>query len=318
MRHPRASQVPTIQHDHPADDRTDTTRRLEALLAPVKGVLSMNALLLETPLSAEQRDLAAGVRASAESLLEAINRILDVSLVEAGRLELADETFDLHAVISGAGAIVRPIATRKGLWLSVRLDPDLPVAVRGDAARVRQILLDLLGNAVKFTDRGSVQVRGTLAAADADRLRIRLEIVDTGSGVPSDQLLGLLRSRGAVEPDGPRRLGGSSLGLPVTRELVELMGGALDVVSAAGEGSRFTATITLRPGDDSALERHLPDDEGTIVGTPLAGRRVLLVDDHPVNRASAQAALQRLGADVDIAWTGWTRSTGSSRAATTP
>ena len=277
---------------------SDATReRLEALVAPVNAVLGLNALLLASGLNAEQRDLAEGVRTSAQSLLEAVEGVLDLSRIEAGMLSLADEDFDLHAVVIAAGAVVRPAATRKGLWLSVRREPGLPVAVRGDPRRLRQVLINLLGNAITFTDRGSIQLKAGLQDSTPDELLVRLEVIDTGIGMAAGEVRRLLdRADGGVT--------GPGLGLAVSRRLVELMGGTLDVVSAVGEGSRVSFTVRLRRGDDTTLERHLVREDSAVPPGLLAGRRILLVDDHPVNRETAEAALQRLGASVDTAWDG--------------
>jgi signal transduction histidine kinase/CheY-like chemotaxis protein len=271
---------------------------------PMNGVLGMNTLLLSTELTSEQRELAEGVQQSAESLLEIIDQILDLSKIEAGRLEIAEIDFDLHAVITAASTIVRAVAIRKHLWLSVRLDQNLPIAVRGDPLRLRQVLINLLGNAVKFTERGSVQLRVMLAGIEDERLVVQFEVVDTGVGIAADQAARLFQPFTQADSSTARRFGGTGLGLAISRQLIELMGGSIDVVSALGEGSKFTFSVRLQPGDAASLEAHLiADDED---GTPalLEGRRILLVDDHPVNRGVAEAALHRFGASVDIAWDG--------------
>ena len=273
---------------------------------PMNGVLGMNTLLLSTELTPEQRELAEGVQTSAESLLAIIDQILDLSKIESGRLELEDVDFDLPAVISAAATVLRPVAQRKNLALRVRLDPTLPAAVRGDPLRLRQILMNLLGNAVKFTEHGSVMLRATPSHADAETVGVQFEVVDTGVGISPDQTQRLFQPFTQAESSTTRRYGGTGLGLTISRQLIELMGGTIDVVSSPGEGSRFTFTVVLRQGDREALEADTEGLDGIDESSAalLGGRRILLVDDHAVNRGVAEAALHRFGAKVDIAWDG--------------
>ncbi|MEI7742743.1 MAG: response regulator [Chloroflexota bacterium] len=271
---------------------------------PMNGILGMNTLLLATDLTPEQREQAESVQSSAESLLGIIDQILDLSKIEAGRLELEETEFDLHAVITQATTIVRPVAQRKGLPLRVRLDPELPIAVRGDPMRLRQVLINLLGNAVKFTERGSVMLRAEPGADAGDRLTVRFEVVDTGVGISPADATRLFRPFAQADSSITRRFGGTGLGLAISQQLIELMEGRIDVVSAPGEGSKFTFTVQFGRGDPTLLEGHLIADTGEAPLRILAGRRVLLVDDHPLNRAYAEASLRRYGAEVDIAWDG--------------
>jgi signal transduction histidine kinase/DNA-binding response OmpR family regulator/HPt (histidine-containing phosphotransfer) domain-containing protein len=273
---------------------------------PMNGVLGMNTLLLATELTSEQRELAEGVQTSGESLLEIIDQILDLSKIEAGRLELEEADFDLPGVIDSAVTVVRPGARRKQLALRARLDPSLPVHVRGDMHRLRQVLMNLLGNAVKFTEHGSVMLRATRVADDVDGglLTILFEVVDTGIGISAEQMARLFQPFVQAETSTARRFGGTGLGLTISRQLIELMGGSIDIVSSPGEGSRFIFTVRLRPptsgaGDAMAMAENLEGHEHL-----LAGRRILLVDDHQMNRNVAEAALRRFGADVDVAWDG--------------
>lgn len=299
---------PTGPTPTPSDpsDSSAAAARLDALLGPVNGVLGLNDLLLATALSAEQRDLARGIGAAAGSLLDAINHLVDLSLAESGRLELADDAFDLHALIAGAAALVRPAAARKELWLGVRLAPGLPVAVHGDPDRLRQVLVNLLGNAVRFTEHGSVQVRAAPDGVAGELVRVRVDVVDTGNGISPEVVRRLTNAAGPGAGEGGTgpRAGGPGLGLAISRELVERMGGTIDAVAAPGEGTRLTFTVLLRAGDDATLEGHLSRDDAGVPGSPLAGRRLLLADDHPVNREVAEASLERLGAEVDTAWDG--------------
>jgi signal transduction histidine kinase/CheY-like chemotaxis protein/HPt (histidine-containing phosphotransfer) domain-containing protein len=273
---------------------------------PMNGVLGMNTLLLATELSPEQRELAEGVQTSAETLLEIIDQILDLSKIEAGKLDLEDTDFDLSAVIDSAVMVVRPAARRKGLAVRARQDPSLPLRVRGDMHRLRQVLMNLLGNAVKFTEHGSVMLRALPLPADGDddRITIQFEVVDTGIGITSEQMARLFQPFVQAETSTTRRFGGTGLGLAISRQLIELMGGTIDVVSSPGEGSRFTFTVRLARPSQADPEAALPDGLDGGEERMLDGRRILLVDDHQMNRSVAEAALRRYGAAVDIAWDG--------------
>ena len=272
---------------------------------PMNGVLGMNTLLLATELSSEQRELAEGVQTSAESLLEIIDQILDLSKIEAGGLELEQADFDLPAVVDSAVTVVRPGASRKHLALRARLDPSLPGRVRGDMHRLRQILINLLGNAVKFTEHGSVMLRaGRVAGPAGDgRITLAFEVVDTGIGIDAEQQARIFQPFVQAETSTTRRFGGTGLGLAISRQLIELMGGSIDVVSSPGEGSRFAFTVRLAPPvsavEGGVLAENLDGHEAL-----LAGRRILLADDHQMNRNVAETALRRFGARVDVAWDG--------------
>ena len=273
---------------------------------PMNGVLGMNMLLLATELSSEQRELAEGVKTSAESLLEIIDQILDLSKIEAGRIELEEDDFDLPSLIDSAVTVVRPGARRKRLAVRARQDASLPTRVRGDMHRLRQILINLLGNAVKFTEHGVVMLRATRVGEDEgtdDRITVQFEVVDTGIGISSEQMARLFQPFSQAESSTTRRFGGTGLGLAISRQLIELMGGSIDVVSSPGEGSRFIFTVRLAHPAESAADTSLTE---SLAGQEelLSGRRILLVDDHQLNRNLAETALRRLGAAVDIAWDG--------------
>ena len=274
---------------------------------PMNGILGMNEILLRSDLTSEQRSQAESVHESAEALLGIIDQILDLSKVEAGRVELESANFDLHAAITAAGAVVRPAAQRRNLPLRVRLERDVPIAVRGDALRLRQILINLLGNAIKFTEEGSVLLRAEGVAspkAGDGRHWVRFEVSDTGIGIAPADLARLFQPFTQAESSTSRRYGGTGLGLTISRQLVELMGGTMDVVSTVGEGSKFSFIIPFAAGDQAHLERHVIADDGDAPLRLLGGRRILLVEDNPVNREHAEASLRRFGADVDVAWDG--------------
>jgi len=256
---------------------------------PMNGVIGMTNLLLATPLGREQAELAGTVRDSAESLLAILNDILDVSKMEAGRLEVERIPFDLAALVNGVASLQQVVAEQKGLRLAWTLDPELPAGVLGDGNRLRQVLNNLLGNAVKFTSQGEVRLR-----VDRAEGCVRFEVADTGIGMSADQVDRLFRPFSQADASMSRRFGGTGLGLYISQRLVELMGGRIGVTSEAGFGSTFGFTLPLVA---AAVAPPEPPREppGTLSG------RVLLVEDNPVNQRLALMVLKRFGLEVERA-----------------
>jgi len=248
---------------------------------PMNGVIGMSSLLLQTDLSALQRDYAETVSSSAEALLTVIDDILDFSKIEAGKLDVESVPFDLRAVVEESAVLLAARAHEQGLELTCRLDPALPAAVAGDPGRLRQVLLNLLGNAVKFTARGEVNLSARIAehAQDADRnpdaVLVELVVRDTGIGMVPATLEHLFDAFTQADTSTTRRYGGTGLGLAISRQLVELMGGTLHATSEPGKGSTFTALIPLRLCSAPPAAPPVAD---------LAGKRALIVDDNATNR----------------------------------
>jgi signal transduction histidine kinase/CheY-like chemotaxis protein len=266
---------------------------------PMNGVIGMNALLLDTPLTAEQRQYAQAVRDSAEALLALVNDILDLSKLEAGRVELESVDFDLEQLAEGVLEAVVPRAAEKGLELAAWVDPSCPARVRGDPTRLRQVLLNLAANAVKFTERGSVEVTvrpdpDAAMAAAPGRARLRFEIRDTGIGIATEARGRLFEKFTQADASTTRRYGGTGLGLAISRRLVELMGGRIGVESEPGKGSTFWFTLDLEPAAGAA-EEGPPEFE---VQRSLEGLRALVVDDVEVNRRVLRGHLEREGVAV--------------------
>jgi PAS domain S-box-containing protein len=256
---------------------------------PMNAVIGMTELLLGTELDTEQRSYGDVIRTSGEALLSVINDILDFSKIEAGRLDLEFHPFDLRECVESALELVAPIASDKELDLAYLLAPDTPEALIGDAARLRQILLNLLNNAVKFTEQGEVVLSvGAESLADG-RHRVHFSVRDTGIGIPAERLDTLFESFTQVDTSTTRRYGGTGLGLAISRRLTEAMGGQIWAESRVGEGSTFNFTIeadeALRPV--RAYER---DDVAL-----LHGKRVLIVDDNATNRHIARAYAESWG-----------------------
>ena len=243
---------------------------------PMNGVLGMTELLLERELDSRAHRLADMAHRSAEALLSVINDVLDFSKIEADKLQLYKEDFYLLDLLEDTLELVAGQAHKKGLELISNLPPDLPLRLSGDAVRLRQVILNLLGNAVKFTDLGEVRLEVRITERQADSCCLNFEISDTGPGIPLDQQAGIFSSFSQADGSITRRFGGTGLGLAIARSLVQLMGGDIKVDSAPGEGAHFSFTIWLALGAEQDLRK--PSYQG------LAGSRVLVVDDHPVNR----------------------------------
>ncbi len=246
---------------------------------PLNAVIGMTTLLLDTPMSDDQRDFARTIRASGENLLEVINDILDYSKADVGKLEIEQCAFDLRRCVEESLDQVTPRALEKGLNLAYLIEDGTPEALVGDAARVRQILVNLLSNAVKFTHQGEVFVAVEGERLDAETCRLRFAVKDTGIGIAADQLPKLFQSFTQVDASTTRKYGGTGLGLAISKRLAELMGGHVEVQSEPGHGSLFTAVLLARlaPAAEPAdfLQRNAP---------ALAGKRMLVVDDNLTNR----------------------------------
>jgi PAS domain S-box-containing protein len=280
---------------------------------PMNGVLGISRLLLETNVDETQRKYLAAIRDSGENLMVIINDILDFSKIEAGKLSLEEVDFDLGGSLASVANALTVQAHDKGLRLHLEIDPRLPRWVRGDPVRFRQVLTNLVGNAVKFTPVGSV----TVTAAALDGGRVRFEVVDTGIGIDPALRATVLDAFGQADSSTTRRYGGTGLGLAICSQLVGMMGGALDFVSRPGEGSMFwfevpfgeAATIASAPAAASASvagDLSEPGAPSESDGSPvMADRpRILVADDAPVSQMVASMRLERLGYQVDIVSTG--------------
>ena len=240
---------------------------------PMNGVIGMTGLLLDSGLDPVQRRFAETIRESGEALLSIINDILDFSKVEAGHIELENADYDLRALLRGAIDIVAPRASQRGLDLSVRVSPGLPLRVFGDGGRVRQILVNLLGNAVKFTGTGGVSLRAMRVQAGEGEPQLRVEVADTGDGIDPVGQARLFQAFSQVDSSASRRFGGTGLGLAISRRLCERMGGRIGVESALGQGSTFWFELPLVPASSG--------DGGIAPPPDLRGLRCLFVGEAP-------------------------------------
>ena len=246
---------------------------------PLNAVIGMTTLLLDTPMSPDQRDFANTIRSSGEALLEIISDILDYSKSDVGKLELEQHAFDLRRLVEESLDLVAPRALERGLNLAYVIEDGTPEALIGDPARVRQILVNLLSNAVKFTHQGEVFVAVDSERVDSKTQRIQFAVKDTGIGIAAEHLPRLFQSFMQVDASTTRKYGGTGLGLAISRRLAELMGGDVSADSELGHGSVFHATVltTLAPAAEPAefLRRNAP---------ALVGKRILIVDDNQTNR----------------------------------
>ncbi len=263
---------------------------------PLNGVLGMNELLMGSRLSAEQRDWAEAVRASGQHLLALINDVLDVSKIEAGRLSLEAVDFSLCNVLQDVQRMFAQPAMAKGLALEVHGDAAAQHAwLRGDPLRLRQILANLVGNAIKFTEQGHVAVHVGCTMLDDGQVMVRIAVEDTGIGIDGTARESIFKRFAQADSSTTRRYGGTGLGLAICHELAGLMGGTIKLESRHPAGSRFIVELGLASGQAPA-----------VLGVPITGRdiamplqgTVLLVEDHPVNRSVAVGMLRRLG----VAW----------------
>jgi signal transduction histidine kinase/CheY-like chemotaxis protein len=252
---------------------------------PMNGVLGMCTLLLDTELAGEQRDYAVNIHRSAAALLDILNDILDVSKIESGRLELEDNPFDLMDCVDDVVEALRGSATDKGIDLALRHAPDCPRWLLGDAGRLRQVLMNLAGNAVKFTESGHVLIEVEGAAA-GPRAHLTLSVQDTGPGIPREKLDAVFDKFIQADASTTRRFGGTGLGLTIARDIVRLMGGQLFVDSKVGVGTTFRVDLDLALDP----EPHDEQDEPS-----LAGMRLLVVDDSPVNRKILEEQVKAWG-----------------------
>jgi PAS domain S-box-containing protein len=279
------------------------THMSHEMRTPMNGVIGMTGLLLETSLTAEQRDHAETVRGSAEALLNMINAILDLSKIEAGRVTLECGAFDLTQCLKEISELLSPQATAKGL--SYIFDIPMPARwVRGDCGRLRQIVVNLVGNAIKFTEHGSVELRLKAEDAGSGPPVYEICVKDTGIGIPADKLPLLFGKFAQVDSSMGRKYEGTGLGLAISRELAQLMRGSIAVTSEWGRGSVFTLRVPLAqaaPGDAGQTEASAAE------ARPATGTRtlcVLLAEDNLVNRKLGTRILEKLGCRVEVAMNG--------------
>jgi two-component system sensor histidine kinase/response regulator len=259
---------------------------------PMNGIIGMTSLLMDTKLDADQAHFANTVRISAESLLTIINDILDFSKMEAGKLEFEETSFEIGPLVEGVIDILAPRLREKDIDLSCFIPPSTAGVFRGDAGRLRQVLLNLAGNAVKFTDHGGISIQLDCAEANASAIRLRITITDTGIGIPEAAKGKLFGTFTQAEASTARRYGGSGLGLAICKRIVLALNGSIGFDSTEGQGSRFWFEIPLARTDEQPTDATLD--------RPLDGVRILVVDDNAVNREIFDRQFQAWGAGITL------------------
>jgi CheY-like chemotaxis protein len=265
----------------------------------MNGVLGFANLLMDTRLDSEQREFVENIRCSGDALLTIINDVLDYSKIEAGKLSVDNMEFDLRSVCNEVRSLLQPSAGAKGLTLSLHFAPSIPASLIGDPVRVRQILLNLVGNAIKFTTAGSVGIE--VSSVDPDRVRV--SVIDTGIGIAAGQLEKLFERFTQGDASITRRYGGTGLGLAISRKLITLMGGEISARSEPGKGSVFWFTLPVRAPLNSStrLAPPVPPPAQPLPAPRSAGGRLLVVEDNVVNQKVAMRMLVKMGYEVDLA-----------------
>ncbi len=265
---------------------------------PIHGVMGMTDLLLETRLDPQQKDFAAGIQSSADMLLALINDILDFSKIEAGRMELETIDFDLHHLLEEVVTLLAGRAQEKGLELALFIAPEVPRFLRGDPIRIRQVLTNLAGNAVKFTEQGEVLLHASLDSSRGEKRGVRFSVQDTGIGIPAGRQKDLFQAFTQGDGSTSRRFGGTGLGLAISRRLVEMMGGEIEVESRPGQGSTFFFTLKL----EASRKTHA---EPPRAWNALDSLHVLVVDDNETNRKILRHQLAAWGMEPETAAEGF-------------
>ncbi|MBI4969501.1 MAG: PAS domain S-box protein [Rhodospirillales bacterium] len=266
---------------------------------PLNGLIGMARLLLDTELDQHQRACAEVIHRSGDALMGLLNGILDLSRLESGRIELERLAFDPRELVDDLFLLMTPTAEEKGLSLRLMFDPDLPRRVVGDPARLRQVLLNLISNAVKFTEKGSVVVTVEYVEADDDSIRLKFSVIDTGIGINPHDRARLFSEFVQADPSIARRFGGTGLGLAITSRLLDAMGSKIEVDGERGKGSTFSFTIAFDHGKASVP---LADEEAQTA--PLPSLRILVVEDNPINQQVIVGLLRRFGHRPNLAGNG--------------
>jgi PAS domain S-box-containing protein len=277
------------------------------LRTPMNGLLGCTQLLKDSSLTDPQRELIETMHRSAEALLTLVNDVLDFSKIDAGKMTLEVADVDLRALVGDVIILGVELATKKGLTVSMKIDSDVPEVFRGDPIKLRQILFNLVGNAIKFTERGGVTVAVTVQPEpqnSSDVMVLQWSVQDTGIGLTLEQQTHLFKAYTQADTSIARRFGGTGLGLMICRQLVELMGGTITVDSVFGEGTTFRYTTHLLPAlhRDTRVSPGEADQHGE--GRKVGPLRVLVADDNEINQVVACKFLQKLGCQVEVARTG--------------
>jgi signal transduction histidine kinase/CheY-like chemotaxis protein len=269
---------------------------------PMNGVLGMVGVLAQTALTADQRDSVETIKESGDALLELLNDILDLSKIEAGRMDLEFQDFSISGLLKAADALWQTKAQEKGLSFAIQNQITAHDFIRSDRGRLRQIIFNLIGNAIKFTADGSVVLRVTQTVQEGNRITLRFEVRDTGIGLTKEQIAKLFRPFTQADKSTSRNFGGTGLGLSISKQLAEMMGGEIGVESAPDQGSIFWFTAVVEPGDQTAgsMENTIEHHQPAKPSKDTAELRILVAEDNRINQKVVRSLLAPLACHVDM------------------
>ena len=265
---------------------------------PLNAIVGFCKLLASTSLDPKQRDYVVKTERAAEVLMRTVNDVLDFSKIEAGAVELESRPFSMADVMENVEAVVGSVARGRGLYFAITVEPDVPAVLLGDALRLEQVLLNLAGNAVKFTSSGSVQIRVSAEDAVDGRVRLRFSVTDTGIGLSEEQIDRLFHAFTQADASTTRRFGGTGLGLAISQHLVGLMGGSIEVTSTEGAGSTFAFRVAFATAPDIVLASR--SAQSGQPGASIEGLRILVAEDNAFNQQVARELLEAAGAQVTV------------------